>query len=384
MRPDSPRPFTVSPRLVVLGVLVVSYAWAIVLPLRLSRPPSTPLTIAYLIGLAFLGGALVLVLHAAVSPDRTPRSRAGLVGVLVVVTLGLWWPAFSWADLGEEPWAWLAGFAIGASALAELRAGAGAAAVLIGAAALGSQVFDGSLVANLAITVGCAAIVWLMGLVLVWLLNLVWAAEAGRDAEAELVLAQERLRVSRELHDLLGHRLGIIALKAELAADLAATDPTRSAAESDEVRAIAAATLAEARQAVHGETVADLATQVASAELVLGSAGIATVVDVDGTQVSAATSRLLAAVVREAVTNVLRHGNARTVSIAFDGATLVIVNDGPERPPSVTAPAPPSSGTGLASLAARSAAAGARLVAGATGGGGFEVRVEMTMSGTGR
>ena len=194
--------------------------------------------------------------------------------------------------------------------------------------------------------------------------------------------------MSRELHDVLGHRLGIIALKAELAADLAATAPARSAAESDEIRAIAAATLAEARRAVHGETVADLGTQLASAELVLGSAGIETTVDVDSTQVPAPTSRLLAAVVREAVTNILRHSEARVVSIAFDGAgpcpTLVIVNDGVGSPRSGTVPDGSSSGTGLASLAARCSAVGARLVSRPVAGGRFEVRVELPLGGAER
>jgi two-component system sensor histidine kinase DesK len=229
--------------------------------------------------------------------------------------------------------------------------------------------------------------VWLTGLVLVWLLGLVWAAEAGREAEADLVLAQERLRVSRELHDVLGHRLGIIALKAELAADLAATDPARSAAESGEIREIAAATLAEARRAVHGETVADLPTQIASADLVLGSAGIETTIDVDSAQVSASASRLLAAVVREAVTNILRHSDARTVSITFDSTepcpNLVIVNDGAGRPNGGAAPDVPSFGTGLAALAARCATAGGRLVAGPADDGRFEVRVELPTSDTG-
>jgi two-component system, NarL family, sensor histidine kinase DesK len=195
------------------------------------------------------------------------------------------------------------------------------------------------------------------------------------------VIAQERLRTSRELHDVLGHRLGIIALKAELAADLAASDPARSRAESEEIRAIAAATLAEARRAVHGETVADLATQVASAELILGSAGIETAIDVDATLVPASASRLLAAVVREAVTNVLRHSDARTVSIALHAngprLTLEIVNDG-----AACRTAESSTGTGLASLAARCADAGARLVAGPVDAGRFRVGVEWAPSST--
>jgi two-component system sensor histidine kinase DesK len=242
-------------------------------------------------------------------------------------------------------------------------------------------------VQNLGFALGSAAVVWLTGLVLVWLLGLVWAAEAGREAEADLVVAQERLRVSRELHDVLGHRLGIIALKAELAGDLAATDPARAAAESGEIREIAAATLAEARQAVHGETVADLATQIASAELVLSSAGIETTIDVDSPQRSASASRVLASVVREAVTNILRHSDARKVSITFDGtercSTLVIVNDGIRRQKGGTVPDGAQSGTGLAALAARCAAAGGRLVSGPTNDGRFEVRAELPPSGSG-
>jgi two-component system, NarL family, sensor histidine kinase DesK len=387
MSADRPRRLQINPRLVVLGTLLVSYGWALVFPLRLSRPPSGLLATTYVVGLALYGGALALVLRSAVSPEQSQRTRIALVGALVIVTLGLWPPAYAWAVPGEEPWAWVAGFAIGASALAVPRAGVVVAVGLGGMAAAGAVVFDGSVAQNLGFALGSAAAVWLTGLVLVWLLGLVWAAEAGREAEADLVLAQERLRVSRELHDVLGHRLGIIALKAELAADLAASDPARSAAESGEIREIAAATLAEARRAVHGETVADFATQIASAELVLGSAGIETTIDVDSAQVSAALSPLLGAVVREAVTNILRHSDATRVSITFDtterSSTLVIVNDGAGRPKVDTALDGPSSGTGLAVLAARCATAGGRLVAGPANNGRFEVRVELPASDTG-
>jgi two-component system sensor histidine kinase DesK len=134
------------------------------------------------------------------------------------------------------------------------------------------------------------------------------------------------------------------------------------------------------------ETVADLATQLASAELVLGSAGIETTVDVDTAHVPASASRLLAAVIREAVTNILRHSDARTVSFAFDKGprpTLVIVNDGTGGRRSGTAADGPSSGTGLGSLAARCAAAGAHLVSGPPSDGRFEVRVELAPSATG-
>jgi two-component system sensor histidine kinase DesK len=375
------RRFLVSPRGVVLGTLLFTNSWALVFPLRLARPPSAALWAAYVFGLALFAGALALVLRAAVTPTQSPRARLGPIGLLVVMCLALWAPAFGWAEPGEEPWAWVAGFVIGASALAVPRAGVLVAVGLGLMAVIGAVVFDGPAVSNLGVVLGAGVVTWLAGVVLVWLLGLLWAAEAGRDAEAGLVVAQERLRASRELHDVLGHQLGIIALKAELAADLAATDPARSRAESEEIRAIAAATLADARRAVHGETVADLATQVASAELVLRSAGIETTVDVDTTLVPASASQLLAAVVREAVTNILRHSDARTVSIAFHrngrGPTLAIVNDGTGN----MAAGVPSSATGLASLAARCAVDGARLVAGPIADGRFEVRVELTPSG---
>jgi two-component system, NarL family, sensor histidine kinase DesK len=115
MSPDRPRRLQISPRLVVLGALLVSYGWALVVPLRLSRPPLGLLATTYVVGLALFGGALALVLRSAVSPEQSQRTRIAQIGVLVIVTLGLWLPAYAWAVPGQEPWAWVAGFAIGAS-----------------------------------------------------------------------------------------------------------------------------------------------------------------------------------------------------------------------------------------------------------------------------
>jgi two-component system sensor histidine kinase DesK len=88
------------------------------------------------------------------------------------------------------------------------------------------------------------------------------------------------------------------------------------------------------------------------------------------------------------VTNILRHSDASSVSITFDtterSSTLVIVNDGAGRPNVDTALDGPSSGTGLAVLAARCATAGGRLVSGPANNGRFEVRVELPASDTQR
>ena len=90
MSPDRPRLLQLSPRLVVLGALLVSYGWALIFPLRLTRPPSGLLATTYVVGLALFGGALAMVLRSAVSPEQSQRTRIALVGILVVVTLALW------------------------------------------------------------------------------------------------------------------------------------------------------------------------------------------------------------------------------------------------------------------------------------------------------
>lgn len=88
MSPGRPRRSPINPRLVVLGVLLVSYAWALVFPLRLSRPPSTPLATAFVVGLALFGCALALVLRAA-GAASTLRGAACLEGLVEHVRPGV-------------------------------------------------------------------------------------------------------------------------------------------------------------------------------------------------------------------------------------------------------------------------------------------------------
>lgn len=374
---DRPEPKRLlDPTVVVLIGLVSSFAWVLVFPVRLTSPPGGVLGMSYFVALGVFAVLLTAVLAAAVTP-AAGALPAILVAALVVTTLVLWAPTYLWADPEQEPWAWLAGFVVGACAVAAPRLGVLAAVVLGIAALLGAVVFGTSVLLNLGIAVGAGLVSWLIGWVLVWLLRLVRAAEAGREAESNLAVMQERLRLSRVLHDVLGHRLGIIALKAELAAHLAATDPVRAAQESAEVRELATATITEARQAVQGESPVDVRTRLASAELVLASAGIDPTIDVDVAQVPMAYRELLGTAIREAVTNILRHSDARTASFTFPGTevcpTLVIVNDGVR---DGTGSPDQSGGTGLASLAALSAAASARLTTTKTSRT-FEVRLEL-------
>lgn len=376
---DTSRVFAVTqPRLIVLGFLMACFVWGIIVPISLTSPPTVLLTVVFLVGLAAYGAALMLVLWAVVdsSPSRslTWWSSVGLL----IVSLALWVPAHLWAHHDDQPWAWLAGFAIAACALISWQTGVLAATVLGTAAAIGGSTFGGTVTVSVLITFGCAVAVWAMCQTLVWLLRLLWTAQAGKEAQTELAIAQERLRVSRELHDVLGHQLGIIALKAELAADLTGTDPARAAQECDAIRGLAKETIIEVRHAVHGETVADLTTQLQAADLVLRSAGIEPQVHADPdllAKIPQSLSQLLAAVVREAVTNVLRHSNARFVSIAVADTqrqlTLTVINDGVQ----TSGRSEVSGGTGLATLADRCAVVGAELTIDRSTTNRFELRV---------
>ena len=373
MRPTPP-PRAQRARLVVLAVLLTNVGWVVALPVLLTRPPTPAAAILFGVLLALLVAAYVLLLRAAVTPWVPQRMRVGLLVALVAVTVALGPVCARWAEPGQEPWAWLVGFAAGMAPLVlRWRPAVLLGVGLTGAAVLGAVLAGQSVVQTVVITAGIAAVVIAMGQVTVWLLRLLVAAEAGWEAEASLAVSEERLRFARDLHDVLGHRLGLIALKAEVAGGLAAENADGVRAETEAIRDLATTTLREVRAAVHGYGTVDLAEQLETARLVLTSAGVDLQIKADPVDLDPAASQLVAATVREAVTNLLRHSEPRQVSLALTrtGATvtLVVSNDGLS-----AAPGPP--GLGLSGLAERAAQAGARLQTRVVDDR-FEVRLEL-------
>lgn len=235
------------PRWIVLGFLMACFGWAPIIAMSFTAPPTTLLAVAYIGGLVLYGVALLIVLLRAIEPATGFAAGIWKTLLLIAACAVLWTPSHLWAEPGEQHWAWLAGFAIAASALLTWQTGMIAAAALGSATAVGGEIFDGSPAPSLLTALGCAFAAWAMCHVLVWIHRLWWAAQAGREALADLAVAQERLRVGRELHDVLGQRLTVIALKAELAADLARRDPDRAAVESESIRDLANGTLRETR-----------------------------------------------------------------------------------------------------------------------------------------
>ncbi|MEU7136691.1 histidine kinase [Streptomyces sp. NPDC046261] len=198
-----------------------------------------------------------------------------------------------------------------------------------------------------------------------WFLAVMWEVEAARGTQARLAVAEERLRFSRDMHDVLGRNLAVIALKSELATQLSRRGAAAALEEMDEVQRIARESQRELREVVRGYREADLHTELAGARGVLAAAGIeCRIVDSAGAELPPAVQSALAWVVREATTNVLRHAEATRCAVRLrvvEGvAVLLMENDGVRRA-SGEGPAA-GGGSGLAGLRERLAGLGGTLV----------------------
>ncbi|MET9227575.1 histidine kinase [Lentzea sp. NPDC003310] len=329
------------PHAALRGTLHVLWMGSLVVPLvSVLREPS---------GLRWLGvlGLLVLAVAYAVT------LRGGPLWVLVAATLATI-PLV--APVGPDElstWAWIGGAAAGFAPL--LLTGPWRWLAAIGAVVVSGLVGffvtrDQTTYQMIAASVG-ATIIAMAGLPM-WFAGLLGQARAGREAQAELAVSEERLRFARDVHDLLGHRLTVIALKAELAGRLADSDPERSAAEAFEAQRLASSALEEVRDAVHGYRAVDFADQLEAVQNVLTEAGIRCTATEVAVQGEPATQLALA--LREACTNVLRHSHATwcmiDVAAGSGEVRMTVTNDGAEKP-SVE-------GNGLRGLRERLAAVG--------------------------
>lgn len=197
-----------------------------------------------------------------------------------------------------------------------------------------------------------------------WMLGIVWELDRARGVQAQLAVAEERLRFSRDLHDVVGRGLAVVALKSELAAQLAKRGRAEAADEMLEVRQVAHDLLTEVREVVRGYRMADLDAELAGARSVLASAGVEAQMLTDGGGLPVDAQSTLGWVVREGTTNVLRHSDARSCTVSLrreDGSVvLAMENDGVR---DADASGPPRLGSGLIGLAERLASQGGAVVA---------------------
>jgi two-component system, NarL family, sensor histidine kinase DesK len=186
------------------------------------------------------------------------------------------------------------------------------------------------------------------------------AALAVEQRLSLLALAAERERIGRDLHDILGHSLTAIAVKAGLAARLVDVDPSAARTQLSEIEEVARQALTDVRATASGFRQVWLAGELACARSILLAAGIEARVPAPLPPLPDEISELFGYVVREAVTNVVRHSGATTCTIELTPASVRVVDDGigREAPPAGTA----RRRSGLDGLAERVAAAGGELI----------------------
>lgn len=147
-----------------------------------------------------------------------------------------------------------------------------------------------------------------------------------------LAKVAERERIARDLHDVLGHTLSVVVLKSELAGKLIQQDPDKARAEIGEVEQIARTALAEVREAIRGYRSEGLVAEIERARATLDAAGVALECNSAPPKVPPAEETVMSLVVREAVTNILRHADASLCRITFKQAgaerSLIIEDDG--------------------------------------------------------
>lgn len=151
--------------------------------------------------------------------------------------------------------------------------------------------------------------------------------DAMRASAAELAVIKERMRFAADLHDIQGHTLHVIKLKAAVAAKVQQTDPDRVAAELADIERLTAETIEQAQQLVNSTRRLSLTAELANATALLTAAGIAVNVD-DTRPADSDGDETFALVLREATTNILRHPSATRASIVLSPSSLQITNDG--------------------------------------------------------
>ena len=177
--------------------------------------------------------------------------------------------------------------------------------------------------------------------------------EAAQQRNAVLAVAAERERIGRDLHDLLGHSLTSLTISAQLARRLLDTDPEAARAQIEHIESTVRQALADVRATTSGMQHVRAATEIASARTVLATVGIQAQVPTALPPLSEDLSQLFGYVIREGVTNIVRHSGASTAIIAVTEHSVTISDDGAGIPAGAAL-------SGLRGLEARIAVAGGR------------------------
>ncbi|GAA3654059.1 signal transduction histidine kinase [Lentzea atacamensis] len=343
----------------------------------------------------YLGNAFFYVLQAGATPTRIAASLACLLAIGYLQLRVFSRPsanlrsAKAYLALGAmaaliyvpypffaNAWSGMPGFLAG-SALLVLSGRV--RWVVFGAVALSNSVIKSAYVDALPQLVYYTVSPLASGLVVYGLSRLpplVKQLETVRSELAGLAVSQERLRFARDLHDLLGFSLSAITLKVELARRLVGEHTERALKELAEILSIAREALTDVRAVASSYRELSLTDEIESARSVLTAAGVETTIEAgDHADLSPRSRTVLATVLREGVTNLLRHSQATRCTISISGmdrlVSLDVVNDGGP----VEAGA--DRGSGLSNLDIRTTAIGGSLLAQTSPDGTFRLHAEV-------
>lgn len=317
-----------------------------------------------------LAGLLLVTLLGQHAKRRSPACRSALLGGQILLT-------YAPLLVFDEIWLSMLGLLAGVVLVALPRPNG-----LVGAALVTATgplvVFALPVDNNTALEVGARTVV--VGLVvygIVRLSSVAAQAHALRGQSARLAVHRERVRIARDLHDLLGSALSAIAVRGEAAAR-GTSNPIASRGEFLQIAELARRTLDEVRGMVRDEVSLTLSHELEAARMALDAATVQVRISREGPNLPADVENCLSAVLREGVTNVLRHSQARTCSIMIrctDGrADLSVENDG-VGPRDVT-----YDGSGLPNLAARVTMMGGTLHASACAADGFRLHTALPVA----
>jgi two-component system sensor histidine kinase DesK len=320
------------------------------------------LTIAGAVAFVLIYIALILIWRQRYADRTLPVLFALLIAIATALTLG-----------DEGGWAFLFTYCAACAGLISRRfgfAGVVLCSVLAGVTSAASGAAGGQVIGYVASSAG-------IGFLLLVMRDLRIRNEELSEARAELArmaVAEERERFARDLHDLLGHSLSLIALKTELAGRLLRDQPDDAARELSDAENAARQALGEVREAVSGYRRPTLDGELAGARMALSAAGIELVVHPAEGVLDPDAEGVLAWAVREGVTNVIRHSHARGCTVRVTagpaGAAIEVADDGLG-----SAAANGHRGSGLSGLEQRARDLGGALEAGSPPGGGFRLLV---------
>ncbi|MFF7265306.1 sensor histidine kinase [Streptomyces sp. NPDC008159] len=366
------------PRLAQSVVLIVECGFVLTGFLNIADARPGPLTLVA----SALGFSLVFLLQLVHTTQRLRRFRARWYRwTLTLQALLTYLPLFV---LGFG-WGGMAGF-LGASLLLVLRPTV--AWPLFGLVAVAAAGTGPLLGMHFVGSVYIAVSTVLTGLIVYGLnrlAQLVVEVHAAQTELARLAVTQERLRFARDLHDLLGYSLSAVTLKSELACRLVPAAPERALEELKSILEISRQALSDVRTVARGYRDMSLSTEAVSAQAVLAAAGIQAEVECRVDLPEGEVSTIMATVLREAITNLLRHSKAEHCRIEFRGTSsgdlvLTIANDGVQK----TATAfrdlsDGSDGSGLGNLQFRLASIGGHLMSGLDEAGWFVLRAAVPL-----